>query len=178
MNSVPLSHPDGSIMNIPHTAQHENEQVFVQPVVTAKLDDNQGPKSENHADDASSVTKVSLTDLGLNSMNPNSSHGATEQARRLGPLGWGVEIHPLPQQQSGDNDIYTLLETLGEGTYGRVHRARDSCGNVVALKTIRLNQESEGVPSTAIREVSLLKELKHPNIIKYGLYWIRSFLRY
>ncbi|KAF4710779.1 Cyclin-Dependent Kinase, partial [Perkinsus olseni] len=30
----------------------------------------------------------------------------------------------------------------------------------------RLDQEDEGVPSTAIREVSLLKELKHPNIVK------------
>ncbi|KAF4693472.1 Cyclin-dependent kinase catalytic subunit [Perkinsus olseni] len=30
----------------------------------------------------------------------------------------------------------------------------------------RLDQEDEGVPSTAIREVSLLKELRHPNIVK------------
>ena len=34
---------------------------------------------------------------------------------------------------------------------------------------IRLDQEDEGVPSTAIREVSLLKELNHPNIVKYVL---------
>ena len=35
---------------------------------------------------------------------------------------------------------------------------------MVALKEIRL-QEEEGAPFTAIREASLLKELKHTNIV-------------
>ena len=35
---------------------------------------------------------------------------------------------------------------------------------MVALKEIRL-QEEEGTPFTAIREASLLKELKHHNIV-------------
>lgn len=38
-------------------------------------------------------------------------------------------------------------------------------GQVVAMKKIRLESDEEGVPSTAIREVSLLKELHHPNIV-------------
>ncbi|KAG8920004.1 Cyclin-dependent kinase catalytic subunit, partial [Tulasnella sp. 408] len=37
---------------------------------------------------------------------------------------------------------------------------------VVALKKIRLEAEDEGVPSTAIREISLLKELDDPNIVR------------
>ena len=37
---------------------------------------------------------------------------------------------------------------------------------MVALKRIRLDNEEEGVPCTAIREISLLKELVHPNIVK------------
>mmetsp|Transcript_19146 Transcript_19146/g.32928 ORF Transcript_19146/g.32928 Transcript_19146/m.32928 type:complete len:298 (+) Transcript_19146:181-1074(+) len=59
------------------------------------------------------------------------------------------------------------LERIGEGTYGVVFRGRDRVkGRTVALKKIRLESEEDGVPSTAIREISLLKELDHPSIVK------------
>ena len=37
---------------------------------------------------------------------------------------------------------------------------------VIAIKKIRLEHEEEGVPSTAIREISILKELHHPNVVR------------
>lgn len=56
------------------------------------------------------------------------------------------------------------------GTYGVVYKARDVTTNqIVALKKIRLEAEDEGVPSTAIREISLLKELKDDNIVRYDV---------
>lgn len=61
---------------------------------------------------------------------------------------------------------YEKLEKVGEGTYGVVYKAQDPHGEIYALKTIRLEAEDEGIPSTAIREISLLKELQHPNIVK------------
>lgn len=64
-------------------------------------------------------------------------------------------------------DRYYKLEKIGEGTYGVVYKARDQVtGEIIALKKIRLEAEDEGVPSTAIREISLLKELAHPNIVR------------
>nr|Q80YP0.3 RecName: Full=Cyclin-dependent kinase 3; AltName: Full=Cell division protein kinase 3 [Mus musculus] len=64
-------------------------------------------------------------------------------------------------------DVFQKVEKIGEGTYGVVYKARNKVtGQLVALKKIRLDLEAEGVPSTAVREISLLKELKHPNIIK------------
>lgn len=64
-------------------------------------------------------------------------------------------------------DKYQKIEKLGEGTYGIVYKAQNRDTNeVVALKRIRLDNEEEGVPCTAIREISLLKELKHPNILR------------
>ncbi|GBG25550.1 Cyclin-dependent kinase 1 [Hondaea fermentalgiana] len=63
---------------------------------------------------------------------------------------------------------YVMVEKpAGEGTYGVVYKAKHrSSGELVALKKIRLEVEDEGVPSTALREISLLKELEHPNIVR------------
>lgn len=52
------------------------------------------------------------------------------------------------------------------GTYGVVYKAKSKKQQkIVALKKIRLENEDEGVPSTAIREITLLKELQHPNVV-------------
>ncbi|KAJ3095380.1 hypothetical protein HDU97_007003 [Phlyctochytrium planicorne] len=62
---------------------------------------------------------------------------------------------------------YQKIEKLGEGTYGIVYKAQNKVtSDIVALKRIRLDNEEEGVPCTAIREISLLKELQHPNIVR------------
>ncbi|XP_043568259.1 cyclin-dependent kinase 1 [Chiloscyllium plagiosum] len=61
---------------------------------------------------------------------------------------------------------YVKIEKIGEGTYGVVYKGRHkTTQQIVAMKKIRLESEEEGVPSTAIREISLLKELQHPNIV-------------
>jgi hypothetical protein len=65
---------------------------------------------------------------------------------------------------------YEKTEKIGEGTYGVVYKGKDRHTNeTIALKKIRLEQEDEGVPSTAIREISLLKEMQHRNIVRYLL---------
>jgi serine/threonine protein kinase len=54
------------------------------------------------------------------------------------------------------------------------------------LKKIRLEKEDDGVPSTAIREISLLKGLRHPNIVTLldviyqddNLYLVFEYLEY
>jgi cyclin-dependent kinase len=64
-------------------------------------------------------------------------------------------------------ELYEKLEKIGEGTYGVVYKARNlETGNIVALKKIRLEGEDEGIPSTALREISVLREIEHENIVK------------
>jgi len=86
-----------------------------------------------------------------------------------------------------DLEKYQRLEKLGEGTYGVVYKAQNmETGELVAIKKIRLEKEDDGVPSTAIREISLLKNLKHPNIVelkevlfsKEQLYLVFEYLKY
>ncbi|CAJ0943255.1 unnamed protein product, partial [Mesorhabditis belari] len=62
---------------------------------------------------------------------------------------------------------YDKLEKVGEGTYGTVFKARNKdTSEVVALKLVRLDDDDEGVPSSALREICILRELKHPNVVR------------
>jgi serine/threonine protein kinase len=90
--------------------------------------------------------------------------------------------------KSTKSEKYEKMEKLGEGTYGIVYKARlrgifyqlfkdKPAGEFYALKKIRLESEDEGIPSTAIREISLLKELNHPNIVKYSFTTIKGLLK-
>nr|AIW39761.1 putative cell division control protein 2-like protein 2 [Saccharum spontaneum] len=69
-------------------------------------------------------------------------------------------------------------EKIGEGTYGVVYKGTNRHTNeTIALKKIRLEQEDEGVPSTAIREISLLKEMQHRNIVRLQDSYLYQILR-
>ena len=62
---------------------------------------------------------------------------------------------------------WSKLDKVGEGTYGSVYKAADrATGALVARKRIKLSSnEREGMPLTSLREVSLLRRLRHPNIV-------------
>ncbi|CAM8979343.1 unnamed protein product [Rhodiola kirilowii] len=63
---------------------------------------------------------------------------------------------------------FEKLEKVGEGTYGKVYRAREKAtGKIVALKKTKLQEDGEGVPPTTLREVSLLRMLsRDPHIVR------------
>ncbi|KAK6514306.1 Cdc2- kinase [Arthrobotrys conoides] len=72
-------------------------------------------------------------------------------------------------------DEFESLNHLGEGTYGVVRRARDRKTTsrsdkhaIVALKQVRIFDEdrNNGIPITALREIFLLRDLKHRNVVR------------
>ncbi|ETN64641.1 hypothetical protein AND_003610 [Anopheles darlingi] len=78
-----------------------------------------------------------------------------------------------PMSASGGKDwgercveVFEMLEQIGEGTYGQVYKAKDQMTKeLVALKKVRLEHEKEGFPITAVREIKILRQLNHTNIV-------------
>ena len=65
-----------------------------------------------------------------------------------------------------DVNVFLKKHQVGQGTYGSVFVGQDKVTNgIVALKRINTEQEENGFPITAIREVKILKALRHENIV-------------
>lgn len=63
---------------------------------------------------------------------------------------------------------YELLEKIGNGAFGEVHRARDlDSGEIRAIKRLRLNDNGQLtlIPAAQFQEIEAMRQLQHPNII-------------
>lgn len=62
---------------------------------------------------------------------------------------------------------YQIICQVGEGTFGKVYKARSAANpdSFVALKRIRMEGEKDGFPVTAMREIKLLQSLRHENVV-------------
>ncbi|ODV94762.1 hypothetical protein PACTADRAFT_69742 [Pachysolen tannophilus NRRL Y-2460] len=67
--------------------------------------------------------------------------------------------------QKRTTPIYERIQQVGEGTYGKVYKAKNRLTDkLVALKRLRLESEREGFPITAMREIRLLQSFQHENV--------------
>jgi len=68
---------------------------------------------------------------------------------------------------SGLEHAFTFQFKIGEGSYGKVFKAvKLESNQVVAIKVIEIDLDFDGIPSTTLREIIILKKLDHVNIVK------------
>lgn len=98
-------------------------------------------------------------------MSPHASQ--FEPLASLPPTGKSSAKPPKPTRPAVNGELYERLAHVGEGTYGKVYKARNvETGAFFALKRIRMEGEKDGFPVTAMREIKLLQNLKHPNVLR------------
>jgi CTD kinase subunit alpha len=78
-----------------------------------------------------------------------------------------AKSHKPKKPSAPSKPFYNILNQVGEGTFGKVYKARNSStGLLVALKRIRMETEKDGFPVTAMREIKLLQSLRHENVVQ------------
>lgn len=113
----------------------------------------------------SSNSDASSTTSSAGSLSPQSPVSLSVIAQPVRRLSRIEHRQSLSDLGYGKIESYARLQRLGKGTYATVYMGRSRLSNdLVALKEI-LKEHDEGAPCTAIREVSLLRLLRHNNIV-------------
>ena len=64
-------------------------------------------------------------------------------------------------------EMFEIIDKIGEGSFGKVFKARHKISKkIYALKKIKIEDTNEGFPASTIREVTVLKELNHLNVVR------------
>lgn len=97
---------------------------------------------------------------------PDAAHDRREPSPKRADLKASLKPVRTIGQACRSSDHYEKLEKVGEGTYGAVYKARcRETNDLVALKRLKLETETEGFPITSIRETITLLKGEHPNVI-------------
>ncbi|CAI4044562.1 cyclin-dependent serine/threonine protein kinase CTK1 SKDI_11G0810 [Saccharomyces kudriavzevii IFO 1802] len=120
-----------------------------------------GPKSvETSRYNSTSITTNNNT---KNNMHTTSNYYNHKSLEVRSVIAKKAAVSVLTQKRS--TSVYQRIMQVGEGTYGKVYKAKNTITEkLVALKKLRLQGEKEGFPITSIREIKLLQSFDHPNV--------------
>jgi len=141
-------------------------------------------RSQWHHHPARSVSAIigTLAFFGFLAFSVRRRIKKTEEAATSVQTAAEAEVTKLKQKIVEGNlelegeqiDDYSIVETLGEGAYSRVYKARHNDWNdLVALKLLKQETKDPEMLARTKREIEIGLELKHPNVVKmfaFGTY--------
>eukprot|EP00009_Paramoeba_aestuarina_P015140 CAMPEP_0201537540 /NCGR_PEP_ID=MMETSP0161_2-20130828/65054_1 /ASSEMBLY_ACC=CAM_ASM_000251 /TAXON_ID=180227 /ORGANISM="Neoparamoeba aestuarina, Strain SoJaBio B1-5/56/2" /LENGTH=357 /DNA_ID=CAMNT_0047943875 /DNA_START=25 /DNA_END=1095 /DNA_ORIENTATION=- len=139
--------------------------------VASPVDDNQYlrdktnvPSNERYSGSRKILHQESGSNVSLATSTQGSGSHALEPRDDDSP--W-IRIPHRERVYGNEIERYVKVNKLGEGTYGAVYQCRDrNTGETVALKRMRVLEDiEEGISASTIREISILYELSHPNVV-------------
>lgn len=118
------------------------------------------PATKRKTQEKSSTPSASQTSV------PESRQVSVERKRLSHSLYVPPRTHHPSIVPSRSVYCYERLNSIEEGSYGVVFRARDKqTGDIVALKKLKLEEEKQGFPITALREINALMTCRHENVV-------------
>lgn len=150
---------------VPGSEDLSNDEDIGSP--TLESDNYYSMKSTKSTSENSSVASMSL--LSSSMKKPSGCDGKILTRPKIIHRRNSVHYQQhAPIKDWGERcvDVFEMIAQIGEGTYGQVYKARDNdTKELVALKKVRLEHEKEGFPITAVREIKILRQLNHKNIV-------------
>lgn len=122
----------------------------IEPASSDSMDEDEEDGAKPTAVDGPQAIELdgalSLDQNGIQAVQPTRYINMLEECRRV--------------------EEFERLNRISEGTYGVVYRAREKkSGNICALKRVKMDRERDGFPLTSIREINILLNFHHPNIV-------------
>ncbi|KAI0180927.1 kinase-like protein [Hypoxylon sp. FL1284] len=142
-------------------ARKAEEEKRAQAEAEAEAARQRAAEEQQAQDDRPPAKRRKVTPEGEDNGKAADDEGGTRKLLRFEAGGWG-------KARSVEN--YDKLNDIEEGAYGWVARAREiKTGKVVALKRLKVDSSGDGaaagLPETGLREIQILKDCSHPNIV-------------
>ena len=118
-----------------------------------------------------------------NSKTPDKKRQTLKEILNLAKMAKNIKLKNLATlKEAKPEDNYIIINKLGKGSFGNVYKVKHKIsGNIRAMKVIKNNtiiRNDEKMKKKYLKEIQVLKELEHPNIIKIHEYYMDSKYHY